>query len=453
MKKYLLCLGIILLCFLFSGCGENANRTEDGRMILTYGYIDAYSFKDLSQQIKEKIVEFNRSQDEYYIEIKKYGEDSYEDGLSVLNAEIAAGKGPDIIQIDNEEQLGEYGRKSRIVDLYSFMGEDSELKKEDFLDNILQQFEIDGKLYGLYSHFAIHSTVGNPNLLDSENITFSQLCDLLEENKANEEIVVYQNISKENVLSYCVFPELELFVDWENKTCDFRKEEFKTLIEFSDGFPYMEYARAQGNEPYIKMQNNELYMIYENPIVSFNSYLLYKSFFGEDALLLGWPTMNGSGPQISTNVSPHWAINSNSKNQEGAWQFITSFFESDYMLENDNIINGFPVTKTAFEMCAMKAMGCDTEGGEVVGDNRILTEISSTDAAGITICYPVYAATEAEVEYIKNIIASITPTIDYGEIELIIYEEVTEYWNGTKVVDDVIDVIQNRVQLYLNEIK
>uniref|UniRef100_UPI0040569155 hypothetical protein n=1 Tax=Acetatifactor sp. TaxID=1872090 RepID=UPI0040569155 len=29
----------------------------------------------------------------------------------------------------------------------------------------------------------------------------------------------------------------------------------------------------------------------------------------------------------------------------------------------------------------------------------------------------------------------------------------TEYWNGTKTVDDVISVIQNRVQLYLNEIE
>lgn len=452
MSKRLICLGMILLCFLFAGCGSDGKKTEDGKKILTYGYIDESAYWDFDQDIKKKIVEFNRGQSEYYIEIKQYGEDSYEDGLSLLNAEIAAGKGPDIIQIDNTQLFYEYAAKNRIVDLYSFMGENSALQKEDFLDNMLQQFEIDGKLYGLVSHFAIQSTIGNPNLLDSEGISFSQLCELLEENQENRDIVVYQNMCKEGVLSYCIFPELELFVDWDNKTCDFKTEEFRTLIEFSDKFGYREYEKARGNEPYIKMQNNELFMIYDGPITSFDSYVKYKAFFGEDAILLGWPTMNGSNPYISSNSFPYWAINSNSKNQDAAWQFVCSFFESNYMLANDKMLNGFPITKSAFEMCALKAMGSGTESGEMVGENKVLKEYSSTDAAGITISYPIYAATEEEIEYIKGVIANVRPSTDYGEIETIIFEEVTAYWSGTKSLDDIIEVIQNRVQLYLDEI-
>lgn len=116
MKKRCCYLAVFLAFILFSGCGDknlnentdtkaNTETTEQGAVILTYGYIDAYSFQDLDSSVQERIVSFNKSQDDYYIEIVKYGQDDYADGLKALNADISAGKGPDIIEITDTALL------------------------------------------------------------------------------------------------------------------------------------------------------------------------------------------------------------------------------------------------------------------------------------------------------------------------------------------------------------
>ena len=123
---------LILASILFAGCAvdqedasinknQNLQVGELGTEILTYGYIDAYSHQDMPDTVKERIVTFNQSQDEYFIEIIKYGEDSYKDGLNALNADISAGRGPDILEIANEELLYQFGRKGIIEDLYPYL--------------------------------------------------------------------------------------------------------------------------------------------------------------------------------------------------------------------------------------------------------------------------------------------------------------------------------------------
>lgn len=50
---------------------------------------------------------------------------------------------------------------------------------------------------------------------------------------------------------------------------------------------------------------------------------------------------------------------------------------------------------------------------------------------------------------------TVAQALPFGNREkavLIISEEIENYWNGTKTVQDVMEMIQNRVSLYLNEL-
>lgn len=444
----------IMALSLFTACGQKEETKKDSvaaqPTTLVYGYIDAYSFMDFDSEIKKEIVDFNTSQSEYYIEIKQYGEDDYAAGLALLNAELAAGKGPDIIQIDMDAQYNEYAAKDMIVDLYSFMSEGSKIQKEDFFENVLTQFEVDGKLYGLVPFFSIFSAVGNPNLVNEEIVTLDDISQRMEA-KEEEDITIFEPLSKEQVLYYCCFPELDAFVDWENKTCDFTGEDFIRVLDFSNQFDYQNVENNSTYDMYIRMHENKVAMVVDSSIASFDDYTKYKSLFDADGLLIGWPTVHGSGPQINSSF-PYLTINTNSVEKEAAWEFLSGFCESDFLLTQDNVRKGFPIVKEAFDLRAEEAMevtmGTDANGNPV----EIPDEYGISDRSGQTIMYPVYAATEEQVEYLRTVIENLEATPDYGDVSSIIFEEVADYWSGSKSAEEVAEVIQNRVSNYLSEI-
>lgn len=468
MKKYLYGLYLVALCMLCSGCGskgmetgaepsdtaETAGeptevKTSDEPTVLVYGYINTGNFYDLDSEIEEQIVKFNRSQREYVIKIKSYGEDDYATGMNSLNADIAAGKGPDIIQIDDDTQFQEYAGKGVIADLYPFLDEDEELSREQFFESALGEFEIEGKLYGAASFFGIFTTVGNPNYISTERVTFDELCTMWEE---NGDAIAYQPLTRERVLNLWSMEAESPFVDWENKTCDFDNEKFIDLLEFSGQFPsWNEEGSRDIFSLYQNMQANKVCMVDNGKILSFDEYIQYKSFWGQDALLIGWPTSKGCGPKRSFRY-PILTINSASEQKEGAWQFVRELLQTDFLLAEDNKMKGFPILKEAFELQAQKAMektwGKDEEGNTI----EIPKVQEMCDRTGKETIWEMYAATQEEVAYIRSVIENLEAFPDYGEIHTIVSEEAMDYWSGVKSAEDVAEVIQNRAKNYLNEI-
>ena len=470
MKKMIRIFGIVVAWIVFAGIllagcttsqendslsGDTGTRTDEQEtVVLTYGYIDAYSFQDMPDSIRERIVAFNRSQNEYFIEIIKYGEDSYTDGLNALNADISAGKGPDILEIANEQLLYQYGRKGIIEDLYSYLDEGEWPGREDFVENILANFEVDGKLYGMVPFFKIMSLIGNPNCIDMERVSFAQLKEMYEENRDNEDIRIYNALTKRYLLYYCILPSIESFVDLEAGTCDFVNADFQELLEFSAQFEDYDVGTCdQMFEDYDKLQEDKMYLYFDGPIGSFKNYTHYRVLMGKSALLVGFPSLAGCGPKINTNSS-YLAINSKSKHKDIAWQFICTFLEDQYLSSHDNYTAdvGFPVTRSGFESMLQKALEENTEldeNGNIVSGEH---SISYTSLKGEERKYPIYSPTEEEAAYIREIISNAKPRQNYGQIEEIIGEEIENYWNGTKTVQEVMEVIQNRAQLYLNEL-
>lgn len=429
-----------------SGANQDTKEEKQETIVLTYGYIDSNNFEDLKSSVQERIVAFNKSQSEYFIEVVKYGNDSYIDGLKALNTDLAAGKGPDIIELPNDILLHQFGEKGTIEDLYPYIDNEEGVKREEFVENILPWFETGGKLYGLTPFFKLLSIFGNPNYFQGEQITFHEFKELYESNINNEDITVYNALDKYFILQHCITYSIESFVNMETYSCNFMDEKFKELLEFSNQFDVQEYLQTNAVDNMIKLQENKMILYYSGVIGSFREYTHFRELLGVDGTLIGFPSIEGCTPVITTNF-PFLTINSKSKNKEIAWEFINTFMDLKYLTSNDNVDQqeGFPITKMGFDAMGEKLIKT-TEG--------VKGEGSTEDLKGAMIVYTVLPTTKGDVDYIKQTIRkAIPPSENYDEIKAIIEEEIPSYWSGSKTAEQIMEIIQSRAQLYLDEIK
>ena len=111
---------------------------------------------DLDWNTQRMLVKFNRSSPDYRIELLDYSEfnteEDYTAGQTKLNAEIMAGKMPDILNLNGLNSFGKMASKGLLLDLMPLLNEDPELKGQIF-DNVLNALMTDGKLYRTASGF------------------------------------------------------------------------------------------------------------------------------------------------------------------------------------------------------------------------------------------------------------------------------------------------------------
>ena len=164
--------------------------------ILTYGtlYLDYY--------VRKQIIEFNRTNQEYRIEVKEYvtedGMEGYGSGQEKMNSDIVSGKGPDIIELSGAN-LRMYAAKGILEDLYPYIDGDEEINREDYLPNVLKAFEVDGKLYTLPSRFYINTVLAKESKVgDRRSITLSEVMELAKE--LPEGAQIYEYATKSSIL-------------------------------------------------------------------------------------------------------------------------------------------------------------------------------------------------------------------------------------------------------------
>ena len=64
----------------------------------------------------------------------------------------------------------------------------------------------------------------------------------------------------------------------------------------------------------------------------------------------------------------------------------------------------------------------------------------------------IYAAKQEEVDAVRALIDSVDTAVEYNQqISTIISEEAAPFFEGQKSASEVADIIQSRVQIYINE--
>lgn len=399
----------------------------------------------LSQDLRTAIIDFNKSNDSYRITVREYAANDYRAGLTQFNNDITGGNSPDIIDLSNID-FSRYASKGVFEDLYPYMEKDG-IQREDYLSNVLKTYEIGGKLYGIMPQFYIITTMAKAsNVGDVTGWTIDEMLDFAESHEAAN---LFDYGSRGQILYYCVYNNIDEYIDWESGKCFFDSEDFVRVLEFAKKFPEEPNYEERDEGTSARLRSDKV-LLMQYSLSSVQEFQMLTGLYGEKVAFVGYPNSERNSNLIQpTNGCA--AISSKAANKEGAWEFIKTLISKEYQnnLVSSNRNWGFPILNEALEKQFENDMTPeyyeDHEGNQV--------EQPKTTWGWDDFQMEIYAATPAEVEAVRAVITSASRLSGSASEELsnIITEETEPFFKDQKSAQETADIIQNRIQTYVNE--
>lgn len=379
--------------------------------------------------ITNKISQFNMMSDTYQVILENsFDAREWEDLFRLTSVQIATGKGPDILCGDNMPQgfISGMLEKGALEDLATYM-EASGIREEDYFPLTFASWRQGEKIYGVKYRMSLQGERINKDILGTDETP--DIGTLAEALLAMEEDgVYYKNWSSGDVLDSFFEGTDSLWgmVDWESGTCDFNTPLFGKLLEA---------AKRHG---YDGRKNQESTIMDTRRLSNFVFYSYWEQQEEEKSVVSGVLFDDG----CYAAVMPYYtlAVNANSPNKEGAWEFI-SFLLSEECQSADLDLSIAPVNRKVFDTWVQWSIA-DQTGIKYQNGVRNWGLYRDADASE-----------ERQAEYIKIIEEAKPLPMRTESIRKIILEEAEDYFNGYKSAEEVSKVVNNRVQLYLDETK
>ena len=403
---------------------------ESEKVVLTLGVVG------LLQGLEAAVTEYNRYQQGVQIQIIEYNkeQDGYDRGRDQMKLDIVTGKAPDILDVSAVD-YDIFVEKGVLVDLYGFMQEDADCNKDMMISSVIEAYETNGSLYCISPSFLLWTMWGARTVTGGRTgVTLEEMIQILQENGRDLSAIDGFAADEPVLKTLCTFG-MDEFVDWDNKTCEFDGEYFKSILQF-----VKDYKGGYPSGSRIESIRNKEILLTNGLISSVTTYQLEKGIYGEEIGFIGYPTAEGSGTAVNF-MGAQLAIASGSKKQQEAWDFVKFYLLNGY----DN--QGFPLVKEQFDQVMAHAMEEEyaTENGVQI--RMIKGSYWMEDGS-----MHVYAATQEDVDAVVRLVESVSNRYRYHtELLNIINEEVGSYLSGQKDLDTVAGIIQNRATVYLQE--
>lgn len=261
------------------------------------------------------------------------------------------------------------------------------------------------------------------------------------------EAKIMEGATSDSIINFCMVYNQEAFIDWDEAKCNFDTEEFRKVLEFAGQFPAKLSGADFDNEktPYERYRDKDV-LLHSSGVSMVEDIQAAEGLFGEPVTAIGFPTADGSAGAVLYGQGMY-GILSKADNKEGAWQFIESVLS-----EGNKEEFGFSTRKSMLEKTLKESMEpkyvLDDNGEPLLDGNgeKILMTSNWSDKIELT------GATQEQVDMLRELLAAARPArTSNRQLMNIIFEEAAPYFAGQKSIDDVIHIIQNRVQLYVNE--
>lgn len=418
----------------FSKLTKQLVSTGDRKEIILAG--TEYS---ISSYIKNQAVKFNATNDKYFVTIKEYKEDN----VNQLNLDLTSGKIPDILITNSYTPTETYIAKGIFADLYEFIDNDSEIKREDFIPNLLSSFETDGKLYRFTDSFTVYTVIGKTSIFgDKMGITVDRLNEIAASRPAGTEM--FAGFTKTDILTYAMEMSGSEFIDFKNGSCNFNSEDFIKMLEFANGYisdiDFDAYFDDAFWGRFDTMFSDESALLMVTYLTGYTDIFGFEhAQFDDPVTAVGFPCENRIGTSFVADSG--FSISEKSPNKEGAWEFVRTLLLPEYQ----DCADKFPVRKDSLDKCAASAMKYDPD--RIINPLVMMGGMAlSSGVAGTP------ALKQEDIDKVNGVIASANGIMSYNSSVLeIITEEAASYFSGSKSAEDAASLIQTRVQLYLDE--
>ena len=399
-----------------------------------------------SYGIRDAVLEFNRTNTQYRIEVIDYSEyntdEDYTAGMTKLNTEIISGNIPDMICV-SELPYDQYAAKGLLEDLNPFIDSDAEFSREDLMQSVLDAMSVDGKLYLISPSFGIITMLANGKAVGMEpGWTVAELQQVIKSNpQADVPLGMY--MPREQILQLFLALNMGSYVNWNTGECRFDTQEFKDLLSFANDFPSvddMDNNIEWVDEGTLIRSGRMIASFFQ--LSDYDSYQYYKAFFGDDMVFKGLPGGGENGGNVLIPGSSMLAMTSTCGNKEAAWEFMRIFLTEKYQREN---VWEFPINKTIFDEKLAEAMKQEyDENGKPISNSSMGMQ------GGEMVEF--FAVTREEADQILAIINSeMTMASINSPLIMVVNDEAKAYFAGEKTIDEVASLIQGKMSIYVNE--
>jgi len=338
-----------------------------------------------------------------------------------------------------------------LADIGELIAKDEELSKQEYLDNVFKAMYVNDKMYTLIPYFAVSTMVARKDMVgERTGWTMSEMQDFLK--TLPSDVKAYDGDYTREIMLYYVMQFCgDDFVDVNTGKCNFDSPEFIEILEFVKTLPEEinyddEYWNNYDWTEVENMFRNKKAVMMSCTIYDFKDLVSqFKGRLGDDPVFVGFPGVSGNSSVIMP-VSSVFAISAKSQNQEGAWQFVRQYLTKEFQTNDDYY--GLPVLKSAFIEKANLATKKPYWIDEMTGEKQEY-EYSYWGSEEEIILDPF---TQKEVDDICNFIYSIEKGVyNNPYITNIVNEEASAFFKGQKTAKDVVQIIQSRAQIYVDE--
>ena len=396
--------------------GEKPQRKE---LVITSMRADGY--------LQQLVTDFNNSQTEYLLKIdeliKDGEEEDAETAMTRLQASLLTDHAPDMICLQNMYNWEEMATQGYLIDLRPFLEKSERLSEKSFYPEVLEYGSSEGVLYFIPQFFELQ-TLAVPEVLweKERGWTYLELVDYLREQDEYRPFGDYVFTS-----AWLLSQNMEYFYDEEKGEVYFDSPDFRALLEYVKECKDRE---AQGN---VEERKNVIKYFDFSGLTEVNPMNQW--------LMIGYPTREGK-PKSSIYGFAEVAILHSCKDADGAWRFIESYL-SAYPGE-------FAAARLWSNVDVMEKIIDDELA--LYGKNEV--EIRDSEGNVIGKDYTEHRINQNGVDAFRQILSDYQKKPkSVNDVRKIVYEEIPAYYEGQKSLDDVIDVIQNRVNLMLTESK
>ena len=372
--------------------------------------------------LKLLVARFNQQNQEYHVFLQDRNGENYGDFVARTDMEIATGKGPDMFEADVVSDIYVLAAKGALEDLEPYFAQ-STIDRNDYYPAAFQDLGRKEGLYGVGYEMCANTMYIREELTGgSRQIELTALLDNMEN---CEETLIFNAANfytSETLLRYFFVMSEDFYgmVDWEQKNCDFSGELWEKILKVSK-----EYGMTDRNREWEEAA-------YPVSTFAFSGFAAYDAYATQEGMVMvGYPAEDGMASYLRMGTI---AMNADSAHKEGVWQFIRFLLaeENQKLVLSDNLL---PVHEGVLSDSVNESSGQDyrtiMQGREI--EVIISQEILDRFWECLDNAKPVSNRT-------KQVLA-------------IIQEEAELYFTGDKSIEEISDIIENRVRLYLAEME
>lgn len=427
-----------------STAGEDAEQADPnsvGKEIIVLGRVGT---SDKMDEIAKAINAFNQSQEKYFVQMK-----AYED-YAQFNLDLVRKQGADLFDLGHNVVLETLARKGILEDLTPYFESSRTVGQDDIVEAVWRAGTVEGKMVCVIPCFLCQGIIVEEGYTEDGAWTAGEYLALGEkypESMLNSSI---QSPGSQilTYLKWCVGS----FVNWEEKTCDFGGEEFKEILTMLKTYKNRKYDAVSGTTAEAVRGRGYLTQTVQIGLDDqMNSYKDIKEAFLDAYEIAGMPTADGS-LRYGMLYTQIYGMNAASENKEGAWAFLEYLLSEEFQKpssvdysEKSQISGYFPARRDCLESGLQENVEYvpDPEGRVHYSTNRYTREASAE--------YREFTEEDKEIVY-AMIESTYRDTFGTSYTLLnIITAESEPFFEGTKTLEEVAKIIQNRAALYLME--